>query len=256
MYVYFYDNFVRDKKYWPVIRQMEIRLTDFGIAGKIVRLGNYADARSLIEDEVRRGAKTIVIVGNDRSIGHVLSVGATAGATFGFLPVGTAAENTIAEVLGIPVGVEACDVLSRRRKERLDVGWVNNRYFVAQLKAGPAKLSVVYDERFTVTGSELLEIVVCNLQPYFWKRSAKDNESQVVHPQDGQLEAFLRPLTKKRWWGYSYEDPSIFPFSEMEITSDEPFAVTADGKTTKEIKIKIKLAPDRVEMIVGRNRKF
>jgi hypothetical protein len=78
----------------------------------------------------------------------------------------------------------------------------------------------------------------------------------VVHPQDGKLEAFLRPLTKGRWWGYTYEDPSVFPFEEMEIRADEPFIVEADGKMTKEIKVKIKLAHNKIDMIVGRNRKF
>lgn len=256
MYVYFYDNFIREKKYAPVIKAMEIRLTDFGIAGKIVRLNNYADARALIDDEIKRGAKTVVIVGNDKTFGQVLSGSATANCTFGFLPVGP--ENSIAAVLGIPVGPDACDILSRRRKERLDVGWVNNRFFVSQLKAGPGKLQITYDERFTVSGKNLLEVVVCNLQPFYWKSGHQTTQAlEMVHPQDGKLEAFVRPLTPGRWWGYSYEDPpSVFPFAEMEIRGAEPFAVEADGKKTKEIRIAIKLAPERIEMIVGRDRKF
>ncbi len=254
MYVYIYDNFLRDKRYASVVKAMEVTLTDYGIAGKILRLNNYIDAKPIIDDEIKRGAKTIVIVGNDETFGHVLSRGATCDCVFGFLPVGP--NNTIAEVLGIPVGVEACDVLSRRRKERLDVGWVNSRYFVSQLKIRPSRVEVVYDERFRVTANELMEVVVCNLQPFFWKKDKKDKDTQVVHPQDGKLEAFLRPLTKGRWWGYTYEDPSVFPFEEMEIRGDVPFAMEADGKVTKEIKVKIRLAHNKVEMIVGRNRKF
>lgn len=254
MYVYLYDNFLRDKKFASIVRAMEVSLTDFGIAGKILRLNNYTDAKPIIEDEIKRGAKTVVIVGNDQTIGHVLSRSASAQCSFGFLAVGP--NNSIAEVLGIPTGVEGCTVLSRRRKERLDVGWVNNRYFVSQLKVRPAKLEVFYDERFKVTANDLMEVVVCNLQPYYWKRTKRDKENQVVHPQDGKLEAFIRPLTKGRWWGYTYEDPSIFPFEEMEIKAKEPFAVEADGKVTKEINIKIKLAHSKIDMIVGRNRKF
>lgn len=254
MYVYLYDNFLRDRKYASLVKAMEVQLTDFGIAGKILRLHNYTDAKPIIEDEIKRGAKTIVIVGNDSTFGHVLSRAATVECTFGFLPVGN--NNSIAEVLGIPSGLESCTVLSRRRKQRMDVGWVNNRFFVSQLHVHPAKIEVIYDERFRVTAHDKMEVVVCNLQPFFWKKDTKDKEMQVVHPQDGKLEAFLRPLTKKRWWGYTYEDPSIFPFEEMEIRGAEPFAVEADGKITKEIKLKIKLAHTKVEMIVGRDRKF
>lgn len=254
MYVYLYDNFLRGRRFNQTVKAMEVCLTDYGISGKVLRLNNYIDARQLVEDEIKRGAKTIVVVGNDKTFGQILSRAASCPVTFGFLPVGP--DNTIADVLGIPVGVEACDVLSRRRKAEIDIGWVNGRYFIGQLRVPPAHVEVIYDERFKVSSPSLVEVVVCNLQPFFWKRHKKDADSQVVHPQDGKLEAFVRPLTKNTWWGYTYEDPSIFPFSEMEIRAKEPFVVEADGKTTKEIKINIKLAPSRIEMIVGRNRKF
>ncbi len=254
MYVYLYDNFLRHKKFASVVKNIEVRLTDYGIGGKILRLNNFIDSKPIIDDEIKKGAKTIVIVGNDHTFGHVLSRGATCDCTFGFLPIGP--DNTIADVLGIPVGEAACDVLSRRRKERLDVGWMNNRYFVSQLHVLPAKIQVIYDERFKAYANEKMEVVVCNLQPFYWKWDKKDKDTQVVHPQDGKLEAFLRPLRKKSWWGYQYEDPSIFPFEEMQIMAKEPFTVVADGKTSKEIKVKIKLAHNKIDMIVGRDRKF
>ncbi|MFA7653675.1 MAG: diacylglycerol kinase family protein [Candidatus Magasanikbacteria bacterium] len=254
MYVYIYDNFLRNKKFESAIKAIEVRLTDYGIAGKILRLNNYTDAKPVIDDEIKRGAKTIVIVGNDETFGHVLSRAATCECVFGFLPIGP--NNTIANVLGISVGVEACDVLSRRRKEKLDVGWMNNRYFISQLHVLPAKVEVIYDERFKAYANDKMEVVVCNLQPFYWKKDSKSREQYVVHPQDRKLEAFLRPLTKKGWFGYKYEEPSIFPFEEMEISSREPFTVEADGKISKEIKVKIKLAHGKIEMIVGRNRKF
>jgi len=254
MYVYIYDNFLRQRKFESAIKAMEIRLTDYGIAGKILRLHNYTDAKPVIDDEIKRGAKTVVIVGNDQTFGHILSRSATCDCVFGFLPIGP--NNTIAQVLGIPVGDAACDVLSRRRKELLDVGWMNNRYFVSQLHVPPSKIEVTYDERFKVSANDKMEIVVCNLQPFYWKNDKKSTEQYVVHPQDGKLEAFLRPLTKKGWWGYKYEDPSVFPFEEMEINAIEPFVVEADGKITKEIKVKIKLAHGKINMVVGRDRKF
>lgn len=254
MYVYLYDNFLRHKNFTSAIKAMEVRLTDYGIAGKILRLHNYIDVKPIVEDEIKKGAKTIVIVGSNTTFGQVLSRSATCDCIFGFLPVGP--NNTIAEVLGIPVGVEACDVLSRRRKERLDVGWVNNRYFVSQLQVKPSRLEVIYDEKFKVGAVDKMEVVVCNLQPFYWKRAKNDKQPQVVNPQDGKLEAFLRPLTKKKWWGYKYEEPSVFPFEEMEIISQEPFVVEADGKISKETRVRIKLARSKVEMIVGRDRKF
>lgn len=254
MYVYLYDNFLKQKKFDAAVQAMETRLTDFGIAGKIIRLQQYANAELLIEEEMRRGAKTVVIVGNDATFGHVLSRAAACQITFGFLPVGP--ENTIADVLGIPVGIEACDVLSRRRKVKLDVGWFNNRYFISRLHIPPSDITVSYDEKFQVSARYgAIELVVCNLQPFYWKGRGSEKDI-AVHPQDGKLEAFLRPVIGKGIIRNRYDEPSIFPFEEMIVAGRKPFVVEADGKTSKETKITIRLAKSRIEMIVGRERRF
>ena len=255
MYVYLYDNFLRQKKYDGIIKEIETRLTDYGIAGKIIRLQHYTNAKTIVDEETKKGAKTVVIVGNDITFGHVLSRAATSSAVFGFLPIGP--ENAIANVLGIPVGVDSCDVLSRRRNVRLDVGWFNNRYFVSRLNIPPSDITIQYDEQFSVSATRgKMELVVCNLQPYHWKVGGRRGKEIVVHPQDGKLEAFVRPVIGKAIIRNVYEEPSIFPFEEMVVTSKKPFVVEADGKTSKETKITIKLAKKRIGMIVGKERKF
>ena len=95
MYVYLYDNFLKQKKFESILKTMETRLTDFGIAGKIIRLQNFTNSQAVVEDEINRGATTIVIVGNDTTFGHVLSRAATCDILFGFLPIGSD-NNTIA----------------------------------------------------------------------------------------------------------------------------------------------------------------
>ena len=255
MYIYLYDNFLNKKKFVDTVKACETRLTDFGIAGKIIRLQPFTNTESVIEDEIKKGAKTIVIVGNDATFGSILSRAATSDVLFGFLPIGPG--NSIAAVLGIPVGVEACDSLSRRRKLKLDIGWVanRNRFFISQLHIPPADITVAYDEKFTVSSKNgKMELVVCNLQPFVWQE--KGRADYIVHPQDGKLEAFLRPLAHKGIFRDVYEEPSIFPFEEMMVSSKTPFAVEADGNITKETKITIKLAKSRVQMIVGREMKF
>ena len=253
MYVYLYDNFLRQKKYDQVLKTMETRLTDYGIAGKIVRLQSFTSAEAAIEEEKKRGASTIVIVGNDLTFGKVLSRAASCQITFGFLPIGS--DNSIAEVLGIPVGERACDILAKRRKLRLDVGWFNSRYFISQLHIPPSEITIEYDEKFRVSSqSGRMELVVCNLKPFFWKNKGKDS---VVHPQDGKLEAFLRPTVRHGFFRREkYEDPSIFPFEEMVVSADKAFPVETDGKLSKETKITIRLAKSKIDMIVGRGRKF
>ncbi len=46
----------------------------------------------------------------------------------GILPLGTA--NDLARTLGIPLSLpEACDVIATGRRQRIDLGWVNGKYF-------------------------------------------------------------------------------------------------------------------------------
>lgn len=255
MYLYLYDNFLRQKKYDATIKAIETRLTDFGIAGKIVRLQPFTNTETVIEEERKRGATTVVIVGDDDTFGQILSRAAGCPLPFGFLPVGEA--NAIASVLGIPVGVAACDVLSRRRKVKLDIGWVSNRnrFFISQLHIPPADITVAYDQKFVVSSKHGgMELVVCNLQPFVWRQKGK--EEYVVHPQDGKLEAFLRPIARKGLFRDIFEEPSIFPFEEMIVSSKSPFIVDTDGDRTKEKKIVIRLAKKHIEVIVGKERKF
>lgn len=255
MYVYLYDKFLEQKKYDTLIKSMETRLTDFGIAGKILRLRNFSNPKSIIEEEIKKGATAIILVGDDNTFGRILSRAATCQTLFGFLPVGP--NNTICDVLGIPVGVEACEVLSRRRKVKLDIGWISNRnrYFISQLHIPSSPITIEYDEKFKVSGrNKKMELVVCNLQPFVWKDTRKSKF--VVHPQDGKLEAFLRPVAGKGIIKEKFEEPSVFPFQEMIISSPTPFVVKADGDTSKETKIVIKLARKRIEMIVGKDRSF
>lgn len=247
MYIYLYDNFLRQKKFDATIKAIETRLTDFGIAGKIVRLQPFTTPEAVIDEERKRGATTAVIVGNDATFGRIISRAATSEMLFGYIPIG--AENSIAEVLGIPEGVTACDVLSRRRKLKLDIGWIanRNRFFISSLYIPPALITVVYDERFQVSSRNgKMELTVSNLDP----------QHARVHPQNGKLEAYIRPLSRQGIFREVYEEPSTFPFEEMIVTGDRTFAVEADGTITKEKKIVIRLAKKKIEVIVGKERKF
>ncbi len=253
MYVYLYDNIVKQSRFASVLKTVEIQLTDLGLSGKVLRLTNYNDVRSIIDYELKRGAKTIVMVGDDTTLGNIVSTAADLPCTFGYIPLGGKTE--IAEILGIPIGPEACNILSKRRRERLDVGEVNNRYFLGQLHVLPSKVQVVYDDRFKISAGDLVEMYICNCKP-FQPKKVFGAVNHAVNPQDGRLEAYLQPLTRRRWWGYTTEEASIFPFVEMKVVGQKSFEVETDGRFSKESRLTIKMAACKLTMIVGRERKF
>ena len=255
MYVYLYDPALKEKRFQSIMKTVENRLTDFGITGRIIRLTPFTNAKPIIEDEVARGSKTFVIVGNDTTFGHIMSSSAALPVTFGYIPVGD--DSAVAHSLGIPLNAPAVDVLSARKIEPLDIGWMNNRYFISRIEIEPAPLSVEYDAQFRVRARDgEMGVTICNLLPFQGAHlGARDH---VVHPQDVQLDAFLEPVEKKRWFRkrVTTQAASIFPFREMVIRGRRPFTVVADGRHSKEILLSIKLADVKLKMVVGKERMF
>jgi len=88
MYYYIYDSFLSDKKYRKLLAQIETRLTDLGINGKINRLSFLKNIRDLITDEIKNGQNTIVVLGNDSTINKVINIIADLDVFLGIIPIG------------------------------------------------------------------------------------------------------------------------------------------------------------------------
>ena len=128
MYLYLYDSFLNSSKHTKMLARVEMRLTDLGIGGKIARLSPLKNIRELIKDEVKNGVKTVVAVGNDKTVIQIVNDIAEHAVTLGIIPVGK--NNKIAAALGISGTDEACPILSARKLEKIDLGKANNTYFL------------------------------------------------------------------------------------------------------------------------------
>lgn len=233
------------------MKTIEARLTDFGISGKVLRLQQFINPLQIIEEEKTKGAATIVVVGDDNTLGYVLAHAALCGLPFGYIPVRGPSE--IADTLGIPVGEDACDVLSRRRKVNIDVGKVHGtgQLFVSELQVDPTYATVVCDRKFKMTGSEApLSISVYNLQPH---------DDLPVTPEDRKLSVVIQPEVRKKRFSRKQAEPAdetVVPFDELIISSKRPFSVRADGTVVSKKEVIVTLAPEQVELIVGADRQF
>ena len=79
------------------------------------------------------------MVGNDETVTKVLPQLIGVNVTLGLIPLGS--HQTIAKILGIPVGLAACDALSRRIVRKIDLGKANTAYFLFTLTA-PSGIAV------------------------------------------------------------------------------------------------------------------
>lgn len=248
MYYYVYDEFVQDPKFERELSQIETRLTDLGISGKIARLALFRDATELIKDEVRKGAKNIVAVGNDLTLRKVIDAAADSGVAMGIIPLGNQG-NFIADMIGVPNGFPACDVLSARIIEDLDTGIVNSRRFINRLEFQTAgNVEILCDQSFTLSPKRKASIEIRNL-------ALADESVRAANPTDGKLEIVVRAQGRS-WFGRKRTQSSIVPVEEARIRISAPSQIFVDGESFEAEELKVRVLPKHLKLITGKQRKF
>lgn len=246
MYAYLVDTQLQDRKYQAELFRIESRLAQLGIQGRLEKITILKNLQETAREVVRRGATTLVAVGNDQTVTKLLPISIEKEITLGLIPLGE--PQTIANFLGIPVGLAACDVLSRRVVRKLDVGQVDSQYFLLQARLS-ASAAVQCDGKYTV---ESLDpngaFVIGNL----------GHDDPYGQPNDGRLELIVEPA--KAGWSWSRRTSSaasVFPIRKATIKG--PSAQTTillDGQILIKSPSSIEVAAKKLGMIVGRTRQF
>ena len=245
MYCYLYDTFIQDREHERELTAIEHRITDLGLQGKIVRLALFRDPVEALRREVAGGVKTVVCVGNDDTVRRVLDVAVETGVSVAILPVGES--NVLARVLGIPLGVEACDVLSQRIIETLDVGVVNGKRFLSGVRMERGQPRVRSERGYSVLAAREAPVEVrnlCTMPP-----STPDDLSD---PTDGCLDVVIHTTTRKGF--RRQEHQSCVPLDRVTIEYDAPVTAQVDGELMEATTFEISLLPKALKIIVGRER--
>lgn len=248
MYYYVYDEFVQDPKWERELSAIETRLTDLGIAGKIARLALFRDPTELIRDEIRKGAKTIVALGNDVTLRRVIDAAAEKDVALAIIPLGKE-NNQIADLLGVPTGVAACDTLSARIIEELDMGLVNGRRFMHSVVIEKAQgVEITCDGQYKIAPIHKASLEIRNL-------SLGDEDVRPALPTDGRLEIVVR-APERSWFGKGQINATIVPVKQAIIRSNRALYLVADGESFESSELQIKVIPRALRVITSKNRKF
>lgn len=256
-YYYIYDSFLTNRKHERVLAAIETRLTDLGIAGKIGRLTPFTNARGLVRDETRRGAKTVVVVGNDETVAQVVGGIGDASVTLGIIPVGS--PTNIAQSLGLPYGADACEVLSKRVTQMIDLGQINGQHFLSEVRLPPGHFTVEGEGRYRISSlANDCEIVISNLRGIDTAVVGQAVFKEPGDPQDGYLDVLIVPRQGKVMKALRGQAASatVIPLRKLTVTSDQPFAVSVDGRKTTYNSAVIEIAPGRLKVITGKERLF
>lgn len=244
MYVYIYDDYLNKSKYHKVINRLEIRLTDLGLNGKILRLEGIKNIKSAIQHEIRLGAKTIVAVGNNQTVNKIIGAiidtdlygDFQKNTLLGIIPIGD--DNSIASSFGIKNEAEACNILLARRIEKIDLGLAGNRYFLneAAIQSSGTTLEI---DNYSIEVQERGEIRIINL--------LSDKEADIQsNPHDGLLDIYIK--TKKK-------DKTATKARQLRIFNPE-HKVLIDGVMEMATPVDLNIIRDRVNVIVGKDRMF
>jgi diacylglycerol kinase family enzyme len=260
MHVYIYDSFLSQKKYESVLARIETRTTDLGLNGKIIRLGVMHSLADAVANEIKKGAKTITAVGHNELFHNIVNVFARLARQnviinnipLGFIPVGRKGNN-LAAFFGVEPEENACNILSARRIEQLDLGQINSQYFLAEARIASRGTKIEIDGDYSIEIMGGGEISVINLPV-----ETNLPSSVKTNGQDGQLELYIRADRPKKLLPLKSrpDNPSVFPFKKIVITNSLNQPVTVDGSAAIPTPAEITLAKEKINIIVGKSRHF
>ena len=254
MHIYIYDSYLNDKKYESSLAKIETRLTDLGLNGKIIRLGTISSIQDTIKEEIKRGAKTFIAVGNIKILNQVTSsmakffqnnqIGNTV--PLGFIPVGKT-QNEFSIKLGIDLEEGACDFLAARRIKIIGLGQVNQEYFLTQAKITTMKTLLEIDANYSIEIKKEGEIFINNLSLYHY--SQPDILSDI---NDNILELTIKN-NKLALFKSNNVNNSVFPFSKLIISNPDK-KLLIDNCVEITMPATITVAQEKINLIVGKNR--
>lgn len=174
----------------------------------------------------------------------------------GLIPIG--GPCTIADSLGIPGGVEACETLSRRVAQKVDLGSANGHLFISEVRIAGANVTAETDGSFrmTVLAPEA-EILVSNMR----NREMAEGlaPERAGDPMDGLLDLLVinRAPASGLMGRFRQEvDVTVIPTHKVLLTAPEAFAVLCDGREFSTDNLAVEIVPDRLKIITGRERVF
>lgn len=245
MHVYIYDDYLNRGKYHQAINRMEIRLTDLGLNGKIIRLGGIKNIKGTIQSEMKLGAKTIIAVGNNQTVNKIIGaiVDNDAYGDFqektllGIIPVGD--DNSIATSFGIKNEEEAAQILLARRIKKIDLGLAGQHYFLQQATIPTLGTTLDFGD-YSLEAKERGEVRIINLL-------SDRPDIEQANPYDGFLDIYIR--TRRR-------DETKLITDRLKITSGPENKLLLDNVLAIATPIEVGIMKEKINVIVGRDRRF
>ena len=259
MYLYLYDSFLVNPKYRKIIDRIENRIMALSIDGKVTRLTIIKNAKEIVTEQLKKGIETVVVVGGDELFFETASAFVENRGVLGFIPIEPS--SRMARILGLPIGEAACDVVSARRVQQMDLGKINNQYFLSSVVLNNNDVRIKCESSFVIDPlkSKLIRIANLDWIDFSLITHKKTIKKEISNPSDGLLElvfeqsgGFSFPFFKKK----AYKKDSLFYVKNLRISKagEEEITLTVDQTKIMKTPVTIEVAPRAIKVIVGRER--
>jgi len=246
MYVYVVDSFVQNKRFDRDLLHIQARTQDLGITGRFEKITILKNIREIVKDAERKKVETIVAIGNDHTVNAIINNLNDSNIVLGLIPLGPE-ENSIARKCGIPFGIDACTVLSKRITKKFDLGSVNGKYFFSSLNIPASNnISVHCNDAFFMhlTNPSNLEIVNFT------------EMNDLSSSQDGYLEAVVDRKENSGWMHWMRRNESaqktVIPITTMTVKcGHESIPIYSEGAVVVKTPAQIRIEPNKLRFIVG-----
>jgi hypothetical protein len=233
MYLYLYAPFLRSKKYARELALLEGRVTDFGITGKVAQLSQFLKFPAAIKEFGMKRLKTLVLVGDDDLIDQAVNQFALTDIVLGYIPI---EESPYSRSLAIPHGSEAVNAIAARRITKLDVGRVEQKFFLGSITC-EGKGIELHSPTFSLFSKAYTKVEVRNLR-----------ESE--YPTKQTLEVSITPQ-EKSFLRTNDQDPTVVEVESCRLKSAKSLPVQCGGHGTMKTPLQVDIIPGAVRMVVG-----
>jgi len=245
MHIYIFDYFLNQKNSAAIVAKIETRLTDLGLNGKNCHVGPLKSLKSIVKEELKNNPKTIVAVGNNSTLNQLINaLDEENNTTIGIIPVGK--NNSIAEAFGIADEDAACNVLSARLIETIDLGKINNQYFIASAVIDNKETIIEINGQYTIEPAGPGQTTIANL-------SIGENAGRQSH-LNGVLKINITINTK----GFigRFSDASFIQTKHAIVNNLAHKNFIIDESLEIKTPANLSVAAQKLKVIVGKNRLF
>lgn len=260
---------ISQKEFERVQNVLYSSLSEYKISGEVVRVTGLRTIQQLVENAFSHEAKTIVAVGSDQTLHEVINAIGKRETVLGFIPI---VDSELGNILGVRDIEQAVKVIAFRRIETVDLGVVNNSYFLSKLRFGEVTgnrwlpdFEKNMEMKFSINGEYIATVnAVAGL--IVNSRDANEKEN-LVHPTDGKLDILLLPKLT-RWQALQHRHQilsgnfekipqcSVMHAKRIEILSPAGLNLKVGNWLIAKTPAVIEIIPQALKIIVGRDRIF